>query len=86
MPPTATGGPDSDPISGIGFQAFLRDGAIMEMSGEIKIDASRARVWAGLNDPAVLKDSIPGCTALEKISDTEMTATVDTKVGMVPPK
>jgi carbon monoxide dehydrogenase subunit G len=55
----------------------------MEMAGEIKIAAPRAKVWAALNDPAVLKDSIPGCTALEKISDSEMTATVDAKVGMV---
>jgi hypothetical protein len=55
----------------------------MEMSGEVRIDAPRARVWEALNDPAVLRDSIPGCTALKKVSDTEMTATVDTKVGMV---
>ncbi len=55
----------------------------MEMSGEVKIDAPRTEVWAALNDPAVLKDAIPGCTALAKVSDTEMTATVDTKVGMV---
>jgi carbon monoxide dehydrogenase subunit G len=55
----------------------------MEMAGEIKIAAPRAKVWAALNDPAVLKDSIPGCTALDKVSDSEMTATVDAKVGMV---
>jgi len=55
----------------------------MEMSGEVKIAASRARVWAGLNDPEILKESIPGCVALEKVSDTEMTGTVETKVGMV---
>ena len=55
----------------------------MEMSGEVKIAASRARVWAGLNDPQILKESIPGCVALDKVSDTEMTATVEAKVGMV---
>ncbi len=55
----------------------------MEMSGEITIDAPRTEVWAALNDAAVLKAAIPGCTALNKVSDTEMTATVDTKVGMV---
>ncbi len=40
-------------------------------------------MWAALNDPAVLKASIPGCQSLEKISDTEMTATVQAKVGPV---
>jgi carbon monoxide dehydrogenase subunit G len=55
----------------------------MEMSGENRIPASREKVWAALNDPAVLKASIPGCQALEKLSDTEMTATVQAKVGPV---
>jgi carbon monoxide dehydrogenase subunit G len=55
----------------------------MEMSGEVKIDAPRSAVWAALNDPAVLKDAIPGCTALHKVSDTEMNGTVEAKVGMV---
>ena len=55
----------------------------MEMSGEYRIAAPRARVWAALNDPAILKDAIPGCTELSKVSDTEMTATVQAKVGMV---
>ena len=55
----------------------------MEMSGESRIPASREKVWAALNDPAVLKASIPGCQSLEKTSDTEMTATVQAKVGPV---
>jgi carbon monoxide dehydrogenase subunit G len=53
------------------------------MSGENRIPASRAKVWAALNDPAVLKASIPGCQSLEKLSDTEMTAVVQAKVGPV---
>jgi uncharacterized protein len=55
----------------------------MEMSGEYQIAAPRAKVWAALNDPAVLKESIPGCQELTKVSDTEMTAVVQAKVGMV---
>ena len=43
----------------------------------------RQAVWEALNDPAVLKDCIPGCESLEKVSDTEMTATVVAKVGPV---
>ena len=55
----------------------------MEMSGEYRIAAPRARVWAALNDPAVLKESIPGCQELTKVSDTEMSAVVQATVGMV---
>ncbi len=55
----------------------------MEMSGRYRIPAPRAKVWAALNDPVVLKESIPGCQSLEKLSDTEMAATVKAKVGPV---
>ena len=55
----------------------------MEMTGEYKIPASRDKVWAALNDPEVLKACIPGAKSLEKISDTEMKATVEAKVGPV---
>ena len=55
----------------------------MEMTGRYQIPASRDKVWAALNDPVVLKACIPGCEALEKLSDTEMTATVKAKVGPV---
>jgi len=55
----------------------------MDMSGEYRIPAKRDAVWAALNDPDVLKKSIPGCQSLEKTSDTEMTASVVTKVGPV---
>jgi carbon monoxide dehydrogenase subunit G len=55
----------------------------MEMTGENRIPASREKVWAALNDPEILKASIPGCQSLEMTSDTEMTATVQAKVGPV---
>jgi carbon monoxide dehydrogenase subunit G len=55
----------------------------MEMSGEYRITAPRDRVWAALNDPEILKSSIPGCQELEMHSDTEMSAKVVTKIGPV---
>ncbi len=55
----------------------------MELKGEYRIRASRATVWAGLNDPDVLKQCIPGCQEIEKTSDTEFTAKVVLKVGPV---
>ena len=41
--------------------------------------------WCGkrLNDPETLKQCIPGCESIEKVSDTEFTAKVRAKVGPV---
>jgi carbon monoxide dehydrogenase subunit G len=55
----------------------------MDMTGEFRIPASRETVWDALNDPEVLKASIPGCQKLEKVSEEELTATVKSKVGPV---
>ncbi|MBP6010755.1 MAG: carbon monoxide dehydrogenase subunit G [Alphaproteobacteria bacterium] len=55
----------------------------MDMSGEYKIAAPRARVWAALNDPAILRQAIPGCEELNKLSDTELEATAKAKIGPV---
>ena len=55
----------------------------MEMTGEFRIPARRERVWQGLNDPEILKQAIPGCQTIEKVSDTEFTAKVRAKVGPV---
>ena len=58
----------------------------MDMSGERRIPAPREKVWAALNDPAVLKASIPGCDTLEKLSDTELKATASVKIGPIAAK
>ncbi len=55
----------------------------MEMTGEYKIPATRQKVWEALNDPEILKECIPGCQELNKESDTELSATVKSKVGPV---
>ena len=55
----------------------------MDMTGEYRIAAPRAKVWAALNDAEILKQSIPGCDEIEKTSDTSFTAKVTAKVGPV---
>ena len=55
----------------------------MDMNGSETINAPIDAVWRGLNDPDILRQCIPGCEALDKSSDTEMTATVVLKVGPV---
>jgi carbon monoxide dehydrogenase subunit G len=58
----------------------------MDMTGEYRIAAPRQKVWEALNDPEILKQSIPGCEEINKLSDTEMTAKVTAKVGPVKAK
>jgi carbon monoxide dehydrogenase subunit G len=55
----------------------------MQLNDSREIPAPRQRVWAALNDAAVLKACIPGCDSLDKTSDTEMTARVTLKMGPV---
>ena len=55
----------------------------MELSDEIIINAPKARVYAALNDPKILKQCIPGCDELIKHSDSELKAKVVLKVGPV---
>ena len=55
----------------------------MEIKGEYKITAPRDKVFAALNDQAILQACIPGCESLDKLSDTEMTAKVRLRIGPV---
>jgi carbon monoxide dehydrogenase subunit G len=58
----------------------------MDMTGEYRIPAPRAKVWAALNDAETLKASLPGCESLEKTGDNQFAATVIAKVGPVKAK
>ncbi len=55
----------------------------MDMTGERLIPAPRQRVWDALNDPAILKECIPGCESLEKVGDNELRATAAIKIGPI---
>jgi uncharacterized protein len=56
----------------------------MTMNGEVELAAPREVVWAKLNDPEVLKASIPGCEELERTEDNDgFRAAVKVKVGPV---
>lgn len=55
----------------------------MDLKGEQIIKAPRDIVFAALNDPEILQESIPGCQTLTKLSDTEMEAEVGLKIGPV---
>lgn len=53
----------------------------MNISGEREIKAPKHVVWGALNDKDVLQQCIPGCQTIEKVSDTEFTATVVLSIG-----
>lgn len=55
----------------------------MTMKGEVVLAADRQTVWAKLNDPKILKLSVPGCQELEQVGDNAFRATVKIKVGPV---
>ena len=58
----------------------------LTMSGEVQIPASREKVYAALNNPEILKQCVPGCESLEKLSDTEFQAVSVMKIGPVKAK
>jgi carbon monoxide dehydrogenase subunit G len=63
--------------------ASVEDDHPMEMKGEQRIAASRARVWEALNDPDVLRRCIPGCQSLDKEGDDRLKAVVEIKIGPI---
>lgn len=55
----------------------------MELSNEHKIAAPKSTVWTALNDPAVLRRSIPGCESIEQVDERTLRAQVRSKVGPI---
>lgn len=55
----------------------------MDLSGEYSLPGTRQAIWSALNDPLLLKDCIPGCEELERLSETEFAAKVKSKIGPV---
>ena len=58
----------------------------MEVTGEQLISLPQEATWRALNDTAVLKDCIPGCETIERVSDSEYQLTMTAKVGPVSAK
>ena len=53
----------------------------MKLSGSYQINLEKQKVWKALNDPEILRKSIPGCEEFKKDSETEFTATATNKIG-----
>ena len=58
----------------------------MDMKDSRIINAPQAKVWAALNDPAMLKQCIIGCDSLDATADGSFVAAMSVKVGPVSAK
>lgn len=55
----------------------------MKLEGQKTIPAPIERTWAALNDPEILKASIPGCESMEQTGENEYTAALKIRIGPV---
>src|SRR6056300_1588404 len=53
----------------------------MKLTGSYDIPVDKKTVWDALNNPEILKQSIPGCDEFAKNSETSFTATATNKIG-----
>ncbi|HSU75436.1 MAG TPA: SRPBCC domain-containing protein, partial [Burkholderiales bacterium] len=56
------------------------------MSGEQLVPAPQAVVWDALNDPQMLKASVPGCESIEPTGANEYQVLMVARVGPVSAK
>jgi carbon monoxide dehydrogenase subunit G len=54
----------------------------MEFIGEYRFSASAMEVWLALNDPEVLKRTIPGCDAMERLTPTDYAGHLKVDLGL----
>ncbi len=53
----------------------------MKLSGSYQINLEKQKVWEALNDPEILKKSIPGCEEFTKETENEFNAIATNKIG-----
>jgi carbon monoxide dehydrogenase subunit G len=58
----------------------------MDMTGERRIAAPRQTVWNALNDPEILRSSIPGCETMVREADDTLKATASVRIGPISAK
>jgi carbon monoxide dehydrogenase subunit G len=58
----------------------------MQMNGARNVAASLDATWTALNDPAVLKECIPGCEVIDATAPNEYRVTMTSRIGPVSAK
>ncbi|RYE46731.1 MAG: carbon monoxide dehydrogenase, partial [Hyphomicrobiales bacterium] len=55
----------------------------MRLAGEQRVAAPRQKVWEALNDPEILRQSIPGCQSLDREGGDRLAAVVEIRIGPI---
>lgn len=55
----------------------------MKITGSHTVEVPRERLWAALQDPAVLARTLPGCSSLEVVGDDTYAATITAGVASI---
>ena len=55
----------------------------MELAQRVRIPVVQNKVWEALNDPAILKDCLPGCQSFDRTGENSFEAVLVAKVGPV---
>jgi carbon monoxide dehydrogenase subunit G len=55
----------------------------MEFVGDHRFSASAMEVWLALNDPEVLKRTIPGCEVMERVTPTDYAGHLKISLGIL---
>jgi len=55
----------------------------MQLTGNRHLSIDRPTAWAALQDPAVLRECIPGCQAVERVDDDQYRMTLAAALGPV---
>jgi uncharacterized protein len=58
----------------------------MEMSAQQLIPATQQQTWDALNDPAMLKQCVPGCEAIDLVGENQYQVLMVARVGPVSAK
>ena len=53
----------------------------MKLTGSYEIKSDKISIWKALNDPKILKKSIPGCEEFKKNSDVDFAVVATNKIG-----
>ena len=53
----------------------------MKLTGSYKLNVKKENVWSALNNPAILKQCIPGCDSFKKESEDTFNASATNQIG-----
>ena len=71
------------PMAEVATRPIRPTGRNASISGERRLEVTRAELWQALLDPQVLSRTLPGCESLERVSPEEFRGVLTVQVGPV---